>query len=388
MSLKIPYGKQSINLKDIRYLNKVLKSELITQGPIVNKFEKKISKYTKSKFSVAYNSGSSALTAACHSLGLKEKDILWTCPNTYVASSNCGLHCGATIDFVDIDENTHNISVDLLLKKLKKSKIEKKLPKIIVVVHFAGLPCDMKEIYDLSRKYKFKIIEDASHALGSKYMNEKIGSCKFSDATVFSFHPVKIITTAEGGMVTCNNVSTYNNLRKFRENGITRELSNKKKFVKGNWFYEQHTLGHNFRLSELHSALGLSQSDRIDSFIKKRNNIANRYRKNLCNLPINFQEISNHKYSSYHLFVIRVPKLSNKVNRHALYNFLRKKGIFVNVHYIPVHLHPFYMSLGFKKNQFSISEKYYSEAISLPIFPDLKVREQMFVISQIKNFFK
>ena len=377
----IPYGRQDINNDDIEAVIKVLKSDYLTQGPQVNLFEEKTADYVGSNFAVSFNSATSALHASCSALGLESDDILWTSPNTFVASANCARYLSAKVDFVDIDEETGNICIEKYKEKLIKAEKIGKLPKIFVPVHFAGKSCDMKEIYNLSRKYGIKIIEDASHAIGGCYKGSYVGSCKYSDITVFSFHPVKIITSAEGGMAMTNDKSIADKLNIFRTHGIVKNKLYLKNQNEGPWYYEQQDLGFNYRLSDLQSALGISQLCRTDEFVKKRNEIAQRYITHLEKLPLKILKQDDYCLSSYHLFVIKVkPSL-----RKNLFEKMRSINIGVQVHYIPVHLHPYYVNLGFKKGDFPISEKFYSEIISIPIFPKLKDEEQLRVINFLKN---
>ncbi len=380
----IPYSRQLISQNDIKNVTKVLNSKLITQGKKVEEFENKLSKYCNAKFAVTANSATSALHIGCISLGLKKNDYLWTVPNTFVASSNCALYCGAKVDFVDIDPSTNNISLIELKKKLNLAKIKKKLPKVIVVVHFGGHPCNLKEIKNLSKKYKFKIIEDASHALGAKYKKEKIGSCKYSDITVFSFHPVKSITTAEGGAALTNNKKLYEEMSMLRTHGITKDKT-KFKYKNKNepWYFEQQILGFNYRMNEIEAALGISQLKSLDLFIKKRNKIAKIYDKHLSNLPIKTPIKQIETVSSYHLYTIRI----RKGDRKKIFNSLRRNKIGVNVHYIPVVLHPFYMKLGFNLKKFPNSRSFYEDSISIPIYPNLKFKDQLKVIKCIQNQF-
>ncbi len=380
----IPYSRQLISQNDIKNVTKVLNSKLITQGKKVEEFENKLSKYCNAKFAVTANSATSALHIGCISLGLKKNDYLWTVPNTFVASSNCALYCGAKVDFVDIDPSTNNISLIELKKKLNLAKIKKKLPKVIVVVHFGGHPCNLKEIKNLSKKYKFKIIEDASHALGAKYKKEKIGSCKYSDITVFSFHPVKSITTAEGGAALTNNKKLYEEMSMLRTHGITKDKT-KFKYKNKNepWYFEQQILGFNYRMNEIEAALGISQLKSLDLFIKKRNKIAKIYDKHLSNLPITTPIKQIETVSSYHLYTIRI----RKGDRKKIFNSLRRNKIGVNVHYIPVVLHPFYMKLGFNLKKFPNSQSFYEDSISIPIYPNLKFKDQLKVIKCIQNQF-
>ncbi len=380
----IPYSRQYVPKKDFRLVKNVLNSNFLTQGPIVKKFEKKISEYTNSKYALALNSATSALHVSCLALGLRKGDFLWTSSISFVASANCGMYCGANIDLVDIDKYSFNISVNDLKKKLKKAKLKKKLPKILVVVHLGGNPCELKEIKQLSVKYNFRIIEDASHAIGSKYKNSKIGSCKYSDITVFSFHPVKIITTGEGGVITTNSKELARKSTLFREHGIVRDekyfISKKKKLET---HYEQQVLGFNYRMNEISASLGLGQIKWINRFVHRRNKIHNFYKKNFLSLPVNFQKINKDCLSSFHLTVILVPK---KI-RNALFSDLRKKGYLVNIHYIPIFEQPFYKKNFLKKN-FVNSMNYYDSAISIPNYYQLNQIHQKRIIKIIKKFLK
>ncbi len=380
------YSTQTVTESDIKAVKKVLYSDWLTQGPQTALFENKIKKKINSKYAVAVNSGSSALLLACKALSLKKGDIFWTVPNTFVATANCGLLCDAKVDFVDIDPKTWNISLENLEKKLIEAKKKKILPKVLIVVHLAGLPANPKILFNLSKKYNFKIIEDASHSLGATYFSKKVGSCYWSDITVFSLHPVKIITTGEGGLCVTNNKKIYENLLLFKNNGIT---NNKKKFTfknLGPWYYEQQTLGYNFRMSEIQAALGVSQLKKLDRFVKRRNQLAKIYLKNLKNFPLQMQKVDKNFTSTYHLFIIKLN--DNKSNLHLkLFNFLRKNKIYVNLHYLPVHLHPFFKKKGFKNKNFPISENYSKSAMSIPIYPNLTKKDQFRVIFLIKNFF-
>jgi len=382
MLKKIPYSKQNIVKKDIISVNKILKSDFLTSGPTVEHFEKKISKEVNSKYAVATNSATSALHIACLSLGLKKNDIIWTSSISFVASANCAKYCGARVEFLDISFETFNIDTIKLLEKLKEAKKKKILPKILIPVHLAGNPCDMRLIHDLSKKYKFKIIEDASHALGAKINNFRIGSCKYSDLTVFSFHPVKMITTGEGGIITTNNYKTKEKLKILREHGIVRQKKKFKLKYSLDTHYEQHSLGYNYRMSDIHAALGISQIDRLNSFVKKRNLIKNFYLEKLKNLPIKFQKIDKKNLCSYHLIIIIV---SQKI-RNKLFNYLKNKNININIHYIPIFIHPYYFRKKYLKNINSIN--YYNSAISLPAFYDITKAQLNYVVNQIRIFFK
>ena len=380
----LPYSRQNISEKDIESVVEVLRSDFVTQGPIIEKFENKIAEYCNARYAYACNSGTSALHIACLSLGIKKGDIVWTSPISFVASSNCALYCNAEVDFVDIDSKTNNMSADSLEEKLIEARKEGKLPKIVIPVHLSGQSCDMKKINQLSLEFGFKIIEDASHAVGAKYEGMPVGDCRYSDITVFSFHPVKIITTCEGGMCLTNNSKIAELLYRFRSHGITRQPSQMTRVPDGPWYYEQLELGLNYRINDVQAALGLSQMSRLDSFIKKRSNIAKRYNELLSDSIVKLPEIIENCSSSWHLYIIRVKE--NKFTTHKkLFEKFRTAGILVNIHYIPIYRQPYYRSLGFNKNKFPESEKYYKEAISIPIFPGLRESEQDKVVSLIKK---
>jgi UDP-4-amino-4,6-dideoxy-N-acetyl-beta-L-altrosamine transaminase len=381
----IHYSRQYIDQQDIKNVINTLKSDYLTTGPKVPLFEKKISNYVGSKYSVALNSATSALHIACLALGLKKGDIVWTSPNSFVASANCALYCGAKVDFVDIDENDFNISIDLLKKKLKLAKVKKKLPKILIPVHFGGKSCDMKEIHMLSKRYKFKVIEDASHALGAKYFKERVGNCKFSDIAIFSLHPVKIITTFEGGIATTNNKEIYEKIKILRNHGITKDFKkNSKQKIRA--FFRQEMLGFNYRMNDVQASMGISQLKKVNLFLKKREKIKRYYDNQLKNTKILTQSSSNFSKSSNHLYVIRLRTSKNENTRDKLLNLLKNKKIFCSIHYIPIHLHPYYKKLGFKKGDFKYSEKYYNEALSIPIHPMLTMAQAKLIIKNIKNF--
>ena len=375
----IPYSRQSINDDDINEVIKVLKSDLITQGPIVQKFAKTICTYTSSNYSVLTNSATSALHIACLSLGLGKGDILWTSPNSYVASANVGLLCNAEIDFVDIDPFNYNICIHALSDKLKNAEKYGKLPKIVMPVHFAGQSCDMKAIKKLSKKYGFKIIEDASHAIGGSYNDTKIGSCRFSDITVFSFHPVKIITTAEGGCATTNNTEIFENLKLFSSHGVTRDPKKMVIKIDEPWIYDQISIGLNYRMSDLNAALGLSQILKIDKFMTKRHEIARNYSKQLKAIDLLLPKQEDYSLSAFHLFPIQVK------NRKKVFNLLHQNNIKVNVHYRPIYTQPFWQKKGFKYGMCPNAEYYYSRAISLPMFYDLNDEMQNKVIEVLKK---
>lgn len=372
----IPYGKQSITEEDIKSVEKVLRSDFLTQGPLVPLFEKRISEYTGVKYTTAVNSATSALHIAYLALDIKKNDIVWTSPITFVATSNAALMCGAIVDFVDIEENTLNMSVSELEKKLIDAKEINKLPKLVAPVHMCGQSCDMEQIYNLSKKYGFKIVEDASHAIGGSYQNLKVGSCKYSDITVLSFHPVKIITTGEGGAVLTNSKELDDKVKLLRTHGIVRENLTRDE---GPWYYEQHELGYNYRMTELQAALGVSQLDRIDDFVARRNEIANYYVQKLDEAKIPYVRVKEDRYSSYHLFVIKVD--SNK--RRKIFEEMRSIGLGVQVHYFPVHKQPYYKKM--KDWTLPASEKTYQEIISIPIFYTLSNEDASFVIDAIKR---
>ncbi len=381
----IPYGKQDINQLDIDAVVEVLKSDFITQGPKVPLFEKKIANYCGVKHSVAVNSATSALHIACVSLGLGEGDWFWTSPNTFVASANCGLYCGAKIDFVDIDPRSYNMSVELLEEKLIDAKKNGKLPKIVIPVHFAGQSCDMEKIYNLSKKYGFKIIEDAAHAIGGKYLDQPIGSCRYSDITIFSFHPVKIITTAEGGIATTNSTKLAEKMEALRGHGITKTTESMTREPDGDWYYQQVDLGFNYRMTELQAALGISQLNRLDEFIVKRRFLKDRYDTLLQDFPLERPFQYSYGSSSLHLYPIQLK--TNKLSRShkEIFRYLRNNGIGVSLHYIPVHLHPYYQKFGFKEGSFERAEFYYDRAISLPLFHTMSLEQQDKVVNTLRK---
>lgn len=367
----IPYARQSVDWRDFLSVARALGSEFLTQGPLPEKFEEEVAAYVDAKYAVSANSATSALHMACLSLGVGSGDIVWTSAITFVASANCAIYCGATVDFVDIDPETHNMSVESLGRKLKSASASGQLPKVVIPVHLTGKPCDMKEIYELSLEYGFKILEDASHAIGASYKGEMIGSCKFSDITVFSFHPVKIITTGEGGMATTNNLNLANKLKSLRSHGITRKETEMLRQPDGPWYYEQVDLGFNYRMTDLQAALGLSQLKKIDGFAKRRRKIANLYKAGLSEIDVTTPVEDPDSQSAIHLFVLQI----RAEERLRVFNSLREFGVMVNLHYIPVYRHPFYSKLGFDHDDFPNSEKYYSQAVSLPMFPKLRNRQ-------------
>ncbi|GIB07153.1 UDP-4-amino-4, 6-dideoxy-N-acetyl-beta-L-altrosamine transaminase [Vibrio cholerae] len=372
----IPYGKQDINQQDIDSVVDVLNSDFLTQGPQVPAFEQALIHHTGASYALAVNSATSALHIACIALGLGTGDWLWTSPITFVASANCGLYCGAQVDFVDIDPETYNMCPKRLEEKLIKAKSEGKLPKVVVPVHLCGQPCDMAAIAKLAKEYNFKVVEDASHAIGGKYQGKPIGNCEYSDITVFSFHPVKIITTAEGGAVMTNQKALYDKMALLRSHGITRNPEQMEGESHGGWYYQQIDLGFNYRMTELQAALGVSQMKRLDDFITARHHLADRYNELLKTLPVILPYQLKNTYSGLHLYVIRLQLDKLPLTHKEVFEALRGKGIGVNLHYIPVHTQPYYEKLGFSAGDFPESERYYSEAISLPIFHCMTEEQQ------------
>ncbi|MFU7502419.1 MAG: UDP-4-amino-4,6-dideoxy-N-acetyl-beta-L-altrosamine transaminase [Candidatus Tisiphia sp.] len=344
----IPYGRQEINQDDIEAVVKVLKSDFLTQGPVIKNFEDAVIAYTRADYACATNSATSALHIACKALGVGRNDYVWTSPNSFVASANCARYCEAHIDFIDINPVTYNIDVDKLFQKLELCEKVKKLPKVIIPVHFAGQSCDMKSIYELSKHYGFKIIEDAAHALGGKFYEDMIGSCLYSDITIFSFQALKIITSGEGGMAVTKNKELHTKMELYRSHAITRNPTQMLKANEGGWYYEQIDLGYNYRMTDIQAALGISQLNRIDEFVKKRNEIASIYKQKLEILPINLPKTHTNIYNAFHLYVIQLNLNHIKKNRLQIFQFMREKGIEVHVHYIPIHTQPYYQKIGFK----------------------------------------
>ena len=381
----IPYGRQDITQADIDAVVAVLQSDFLTQGLKVPAFEQAVAGYCGTTHALAVNSATSALHIACLALDLGPGDWLWTTPNTFVASANCGLYCGAHIDFVDIDPRTYNLCPKALEQKLIAAEKSGCLPKVVVPVHLCGQPCDMQAIHTLSIRFGFKIIEDASHAIGGKYKGEPIGNCRFSDITVFSFHPVKIITTAEGGMALTNDDKLAERLGLLRSHGITRDPALMTKAMDGPWYYQQVALGYNYRMTDLQAALGVSQMTRLDHYVARRHEIARRYDELLKDLPITTPWLHPDGYSGLHLYVIRLQL--NKITKTHLQVFeaLRAKEILVNLHYMPVHTHPFYHQMGFKLGQFPEAERYYAEAISIPMYPSMTESQQEQVVNCLRD---
>lgn len=375
--MKIPYGKQSINNKDIEEVISVLKGDFLTTGPKVDEFERLFAEYVGSKYAVAVSNGTAALHLSCLALGLKEGEELITSPMTFVASANCALYCQGKVIFADITPQ------GLIDPKEIEKKITNKT-SVIIPVHYSGLSCDLEKIKEIADKHKIKVVEDACHALGSKYKSSKIGDCKYSDMTVFSFHPVKHITTGEGGMITTNSIELYEKLKELRSHGITRD---NKKMNKndGGWYYEMQELGFNYRLTDFQSALGISQLGKVDKFIERRREIAKKYDTSFIgNKNIETLKENNWQFNSFHLYVI---KLKDKEIRRKLYDYLKDKGILCQVHYIPVHLQPFYQKMGYKSGDYPLAERFYEQILSIPIYPELTEKEQEYVIETINQFF-
>ncbi|MFZ5807254.1 MAG: UDP-4-amino-4,6-dideoxy-N-acetyl-beta-L-altrosamine transaminase [Verrucomicrobiota bacterium] len=383
--MKIPYARQHIDEQDVDAVIQALRSDWLTQGPALPRFEEKVSNYCGAKCACAVANGTAALHLACLALGLKAGDILWTTPISFVASANCALYCGASVDFVDIDPRTYNMSVARLEKKLEKAKKEKKLPKIVIPVHLTGQSCEMKPIFELSKKYGFKIIEDASHAMGGSYLKQKVGSCAYSDCVVFSFHAIKIITTGEGGMVVTNDKNLHAKVARLRTHGITRAPEEMILKNPAPWYYEQQELGFNYRMTDIQAALGYSQMNRVDEFVRRRREIAARYNQLLSDLPLVLPFQYPDTQSSYHLYVIRLQTEKIQKTHRQIFEALREKGIGVNLHYMPIYLQPHYQQLGFQKNLCSEAEKYYSASMSLPMYYGLSNEQQDFVVQTLKN---
>lgn len=381
----IPYGRQEIAESDIDAVVSVLRSDFLTQGPVVPAFEKAITDYCGAQHAVAVNSATSALHIACLALGVGKNDIVWTTAITFVATANCALYCGAVVDFVDIDRLTYNLSVDRLAEKLASAEKTGKLPKVVIPVHLCGQPCDMAAIYVLAQRYGFKIIEDASHAIGGKYKGEPIGNGRYSDITVFSFHPVKIITSGEGGMTVTNDAQLAKRMRLLRSHGISSAKEDMEaRPAEEIWNYQQIGLGFNYRMTDLQAALGLSQLQRLDAFVTQRQHIANRYDLLLTDIPVHTPWQHLDSYSSCHLYVIRLQLAkTNKTQRH-IYNVLNAAGVGVNVHYIPVYRQPYFEQMGFKQGYCPEAEQYYSEVISIPMYPALTQVQQDFVVQTLR----
>jgi len=380
----IPYGRQDIRQEDIDNIVNVLKSDFLTQGPQVPAFEAAVAKSTNAAHAVAVNSATSALHIACLALGLGRGDLLWTSPITFVASSNVGLLCGADVDFVDVQPDTSNMCPKALAEKLAAAKAAGRLPKILIPVHMCGQSCDMEAISALAHDYGVRVIEDASHAIGGSYHGAPVGDCRYSDITVFSFHPVKIITTAEGGLATTQDPDLAQKMQLFRSHGITRDENLMQGESHGPWYYQQVELGLNYRMTELQAALGVTQMHRLEEYVETRNAIATRYDAALGNLPLKRPGRQTNTISAVHLYVIRV----DATRRRAVFEALRASGIGVNVHYIPVHTQPYYQKLGFREGMFPNAEAYYSSAISIPVYPGLSDADFETVVAAVDEALK
>ena len=381
----IYYGRQDINEADIQAVESVLRSDFLTQGPAIERFERRVADYCGAKYAVAVCNATAALHIACLAAGLGKGDVLWTTPITFVASANCALYCGGDIDFVDIDAKTYNMSADLLEKKLRTAKAEGKLPKMVIPVHLAGQSCDMRRIRALADEYGFAITEDASHAVGADYLDTKVGSCVFSDMTVFSFHPVKIVTTGEGGMVLTNDTALYEKLRLYRSHGITRDPKYMTHESDGPWYYQQIALGFNYRMTDMQAALGCSQMDRLDEFVARRRALAARYDTLLQGLPVVTPYVMTEAHPSWHIYIIRINHEQIGKTKQQVFEEMKKRGIALNLHYIPVHRQPYYEKLGFYRGDFLQSEKYYEEAFTLPLFYELTDEQQNYIVESLRN---
>lgn len=385
MTAMIPYGRQNINQADIDAVIDVLRSDFLTQGPAVPVFEEAVASDCGAQHAVAVNSATSALHIACLALGAGKGDVVWTTPITFVASANCALYCGATVDFVDIDPRTYNLSVDRLAEKLAQAEKSGNLPKIVIPVHLCGQPCDMAGIHALGQQYGFKIIEDASHAIGGRYKNEPIGNCRYSDITVFSFHPVKIITTGEGGMAVTNDAQLAKHMQLLRSHGITRDANEMTREPDGPWYYQQIDLGFNYRMTDMQAALGVSQMRRLNEFVTRRHSIARRYDQRLADFPVVAPWQHADSYSGLHLYVIRLKLAEIGKTHRQVFDALRATGIGINLHYIPVHRQPYYETLGFKAGHCPEAEQYYAEAISLPMYSGLTEAQQDKVVEALRQ---
>lgn len=385
MTDTIPYGRQDIDAEDIAAVEAVLRSDWLTQGPVIERFERCVADYVGVKFACAVNSATSALHLACRAVRLGPGDVLWTVPNTFVASANAALYCGAKVNFVDIDPRTCNLSVPALAEKLATAEHEKRLPKALVAVHFAGLSCDMAQIAELARRYRFRVIEDAAHAIGGDYQGKKIGNCAYSDIAVFSFHPVKIITSAEGGMLVTNDPALHEAASLLRSHGVTRDPALMDRAAEGDWYYQQVDLGFNYRLTDVHAALGMSQMRRIDEFVARRRVLADRYDRLLASLPVATAPRDTKANSARHLYVIQLdPQRTNK-SRKQVFDAMRRAQILVNVHYIPVHLQPYYRRFGFGPGDYPAAETYYENAITLPLYASMTDEQQDRVVAALKD---
>ncbi len=381
----IYYGRQDINEADIQAVEAVLRSDFLTQGPAIERFEQRVAQYCGVKYAVAVCNATSALHIACLAAGLGKGDLLWTSPITFVASANCARYCGADVDFVDIDENTYNMSVPALEQKLQEAKRLGRLPKIVVPVHMAGQSCDMRAIKKLSEEYGFTLLEDASHCVGADYADTKVGSCAYSDMAVLSFHPVKIITTGEGGMVLTNDAALYEQLCLYRSHGITRDPKHMTKESDGDWYYQQVALGFNYRMTDIQAALGASQMERLDAFVARRRFLAARYDALLRDLPLKTPFVLDGAQPSWHLYIVRIDFDRVHKSKQQIFAKMRARGIALNLHYIPVHTQPYYEALGFHAEDCPAAMAYYHEALTLPLYPCMTDAEQEMVARALRE---
>ena len=381
----IYYGKQSISEDDIQEVVKVLRSDFLTQGPTIERFEKRVAEYCGAKYAVAVSNGTAALHIACLAAGLGKGDALWTSPITFVASANCARYCGADVDFVDIDANTYNMSVEVLEEKLRSAM---RRPQMVVPVHLAGQSCDMKRIHELAQEYGFMVMEDACHAMGADYLGKKVGCCEFSDMAVFSFHPVKIVTTGEGGMVLTNNEGLYQRLLLFRSHGITRNPDLMTHEADGPWYYQQLELGFNYRMTDIQAALGYSQMKRVDEFVARRRELAARYESLLSDLPVRTPQVLEGTEPSWHIYVVRVDFSNVKKSRQQIFKEMRERGITLNLHYIPVHTQPYYKKQGYCVEEYPAALEYYKEAVTLPLYYGLTDEEQEMIVKRLLEVLK
>lgn len=381
----IYYGKQNINEADIAAVEAVLHSDFLTQGPAIEQFERTVADYCGAKYAVAVTNATSALHIACLAAGLGAGDVLWTSPITFTASANCARYCGADVEFVDIDDATYNMSVDVLEEKLKAARAAGRLPKMVVPVHLAGQSCDMVRIHELAQEYGFTVLEDASHAVGADYLDTKVGSCRYSDMTVFSFHPVKIVTTGEGGMVLTNDEQLYKKLTLYRSHGITRAPELMTHASDGPWYYQQVELGFNYRMTDMQAALGTSQMTRLDEFVARRRELVARYDELLADLPVRTPYVMEGANPSWHLYVVRVDFARVKKTKAEIFAAMRERGVVLNLHYIPVHTQPYYERLGHKPEECPVSLDYYREALTLPLYYSLTNEQQDEVVAALRE---
>ena len=381
----IYYGRQDINEADIQAVESILRSDFLTQGPAIERFERRVADYCGAKYAVAVCNATAALHIACLAAGMGKGDVLWTTPITFVASANCALYCGSDVDFVDIDAKTYNMNADLLEDKLRTAKAEGKLPKMVIPVHLAGQSCDMRRIRALADEYGFAVVEDASHAVGADYLGTKVGSCAFSDMTVFSFHPVKIVTTGEGGMVLTNDAALHEKLRLYRSHGITRDLKLMTHESDGPWYYQQIALGFNYRMTDMQAALGCSQMDRLNEFVARRRALAAQYDRALAGLPLKVPTVLPDALPAWHLYVVRIDFDRVHKTKTQIFAEMRDRGVALNLHYIPVHTQPYYEARGFRAGDFPAAMAYYHDALTLPLYPRMTDEDQEMVVSALRD---